>query len=60
MKLKKLTLVDLYVRPNIFSLAYHSPLAPVQASLNRHGNLNGVRVGSTEVEGLASSDAING
>ena len=51
--------MDLYVRPNIFSLADNSPLAPVQASLDRHGNLNGVRVGSTEVEGLASSDAIN-
>ena len=57
---EKLTLVDLYVRPNIFSFTNHSSLASIQASLDRDGNLNGVRVGNTDIDDFASCNPING
>jgi hypothetical protein len=57
---QKLTFVDLHVWPDILSLTNHSSLPPIQASLDRNGNLNGVRVRNTEIKELSGGDPING
>ena len=57
---QKLTFVDLHVWPKILSLTNHSSLPPIQAGLDRNGNLDGVRVGNTEIKELSGGDPING